>query len=496
MRLACRLIPRWPKLAWAARFPKGADEVEVLHGPMVETRPEWCVEAVWAGDFDKGDFDRTDLIFGSGIRCRGDKVVFVTSGTVTDRLWYTHQAGLWVVSNSLPALLAIAHVSLCEDYSGYANDMASVDRAGLRRYVREVPSRPALTRILYFSNLCFDGRDLEAIEKPDVMPPIKTFTDYYAFLTDTAGRLKANLSSPDRRNRIVPLVGVSSGYDSAATAVIARHAGCTRAVTIANSTSFWRGSDSGAEIARRLGLRCRAYTNSPAHYRDELTVWAAAGRSGGLNMTVFDYPEPLCLLFTGNFGDKIWDRAYHDLSNPTGDFDAFLGEFRLAQGMFHCVVPWWGIRHAQEIHATGLREDMKPWTLNTDYDRPIARRLVEEAGVPRAAFGVRKRNTSVNAPFAWPYSPESQASLRRYLRERGRRALSPSVVRLARRVAHLEFLFYWNVQLKFGLVKRFRPWYSPGARSLLFRWANSELKSQYERAMHHDAQCAKEGRPQ
>ena len=34
---------------------------------------------------------------------------------------------------------------------------------------------------------------------------------------------------------------------------------------------------------------------------------------------------------------------------------------------------------------------MKPWVLGTDYDRPIPRRILEERGVPRAAFGQVKR---------------------------------------------------------------------------------------------------------
>jgi len=45
MRLSPRLVPDWPKLAWVARLTKGADTIEVLHGPMVETAKDWCAEA-------------------------------------------------------------------------------------------------------------------------------------------------------------------------------------------------------------------------------------------------------------------------------------------------------------------------------------------------------------------------------------------------------------------------------------------------------------------
>jgi hypothetical protein len=37
---------------------------------------------------------------------------------------------------------------------------------------------------------------------------------------------------------------------------------------------------------------------------------------------------------------------------------------------------------------------MKPWSVGNNYDRPIARRIIEEAGVDRRAFGMRKMASS------------------------------------------------------------------------------------------------------
>ena len=34
---------------------------------------------------------------------------------------------------------------------------------------------------------------------------------------------------------------------------------------------------------------------------------------------------------------------------------------------------------------------MEPWRVHTNYDRPIPRRIAEEAGVPRELFGNKKR---------------------------------------------------------------------------------------------------------
>lgn len=38
---------------------------------------------------------------------------------------------------------------------------------------------------------------------------------------------------------------------------------------------------------------------------------------------------------------------------------------------------------------------MAPWTLNTDYDRPISRRILDEAGVLRKDFGQIKRGSDL-----------------------------------------------------------------------------------------------------
>ncbi len=487
MKSAMTLIPRvvegWPRLAWVATLQEGRREVQVLHGPMVETADDWIAEAVWAGDFAQGGFDLTDLVFGTGIRRRGDQVTFVSSGTAVDRLVYCARDGRWHISNSLPALLAAAGLVLCDDYPFYTRDLVTIETRGIRRYTRRIPAKPTDIHVLYFNNLTYNGQALKETEKPAMSPGLACFADYRDFLTDAARRLGTNLASPMRHHAVLPLVALSSGYDSPAVAVIARHAGCSQAATIRQSTSLWRGSDSGAKIAERLGLSCSSYDHHATSYMDEVSIWAAFGRAGGLNLTLFDYPRPLCLFFNGSFGDKIWDRQYRDLSEPVGDTDSPLGEFRLCNGLFHCVVPWWGIRHAQEIHAIGSLEEMAPWTLHTAYDRPIARRIVEEAGVPRGTFAVRKKNASSNAPILWPYSPEARASFRAYLAERGVRIPSDRWIRFARRLSLLGHLVDINLLRPIGLGFRIAGLLRHPGSDLLFQWANAELRRRYEEGL-------------
>ncbi len=479
MDLRMHKVPDWPKLAWVARMRPGGAAVEALHGPYVERRRDWCVEAVWAGRFEEGDFDRTDLVFGTGVRLRDGVVRFVNAGTGVDRLWHVAHEGGYAVSNSLPALLAVTGLALREDYTGYSDDIQSVEVRGIRHYVREIPSSGPPLGVLYFDDLVYDGRTLVAAEKPSVAPPFPTFAAYEAFLIETAHALGENSRARDRRWPVTGIVGVSSGYDSPAVAVVARHAGCTRAVTIHQSRSLWRGPDSGEPVARALGLPCAVYDHSPRNYRLEHAVWAATGLAGGLNLTLFDYPEPLAMFYSGSYGDKVWDRRPHDLSEPVGDRDHLLGEFRLIQGLFQCVVPWWGIHRAGEINALGAREEMAPWTLGNSYDRPVARRLAEEAGIPRKAFGIRKKDTSSNVSFLWPRTREAQARFARWLRDRGLEAPSRARVGLFRKLAKLEGLIYYNLPAKLRPKRRLRPWLRLAGTRRLFQWGNEELKAVY-----------------
>lgn len=486
MELDAQLVRGWPKLAWVAVWPPGAGKMTVYHGPYVEVHAQWCAEAVWVGGFAAGDFDRTDLVFGTGIRCRGDEVTFVTSGSTLDRLCYCHSAGAWHVANSLPALLAVTGLALRDDYGDYIKDIDTlVD--GLAVYKRSLPADGGDVCLVHFNNLVYDGKSLREVEKADSAPRFETFQVYHGYLLETAKRLAANMNDPARKHKVRPLVTVSTGYDASMAAVIARHAGCREAVTITRATSLWRGSDSGEEISRHLALSCRTYGRTAERYPLEETMWSVAGSPSILNWTLFDYPEPLCLFFTGCYGDRVWsrrDRDYRDAFEGIGLAHGGMGEFRLFKGVFHCPLPFWGMRHFRELKAISFSDEMAPWALYTDYDRPICRRIVEEAGVPRSLFGTRKKNTSHNAAFLWPYSPESRVRFRAFLESRGVAAPSEASVWLRRQVAWAESLLYHNVALKLGLRKAsLRRWITSRANDLLFHWANDELRKMYAEAL-------------
>lgn len=485
MRIAARTIAAWPKLAWVAQVVPDAQEVQVLHGPMVETGNDWIVEAVWAGEFASGDFDRTDLVFGTGIRVRGERVVFVSAGTTFDRLWYCRSGQGLVVANTLPGLLSVSGWSLRTDYPHYARDIKSITQ-GLDGRVRSLSTDAGEVTSVYFNNLVLaDGRLCE-VTKPDTAPEFTRYSDYRRFLSDVAAALGANMNSCARRHPVTPLASISSGYDSCAASVVARDAGCRRTVTITQSTSLWRGSDSGAAVAKALGMDCSEYARSAPRYTFEEAVWAACAWPGILNWTLFDYPEPLCLFFTGCHGEKMWDRVDHDHSDPFVRRDvSSLGfcEFRLIRGVFQSPVPYWGVRHSQQLKRITLSEEMQPWWTGKDYDKPIPRRIVEEANVPRAAFGTRKKNSVIGASFLFPLSPQCQSRFREYLRSHNESAPSARLLWLTDRLAQLDNLVYRNTLKRLNIARKPRPWSHWAAQRMLFPWANHELTARYMRGL-------------
>lgn len=481
MRLEQCVIPSWPKLSWVARCPRGSETVTVYHGPMVETSDQWAVEAVWVGPFEEGGFDRTDLVFGTGVRLRDNDVVFVASGTVFDRLWHCRKDDSVFVSNSLPVLLAVTGWDLVSEYPDYAADARSVMR-GLEEGNRTIPANGGDVHMHYYHNLVWCDGELRVEKKPDTAPEFQSYEDYRAFLRETSESLAGNMSSPQRDHAVTPITSISSGYDSCVAAVVACDAGCTQAVTIDKATSLWRGSDSGEPIARALGLTCRTYGRVPRDVPHELALWAGEGRPGILNWTQFDFPQPLSLLFTGCHGEKMWDRVSHDHPDPFVRRDpSSLGfcEFRLHVGVFQTAVPFWGVRHSRELHEITARE-MKPWYFGPDaYDKPIARRITEEADVQRNAFGQSNKNTSLESRFLWPFSPRMQEDFAAYLRDHGVEGFSVRCAGWMRLMSKLESLLYMNVLKRMGLQRRRWQWDRLRRESWPFKWANQRLRDRY-----------------
>lgn len=469
LRLQTHEVEDWPHLTWVARTREGTLRTRLFHGPTVEVGRDWAIEGAWSGDYVQGGFDRTSLVFGSGVRCRDECTTFVSAGSNVDRLWYIRDGRERFVSNSLPALLAATRTRLFDSVPNYPAQVGSLrTKAGIGRV--EIFSKSGPIQCVYHYNIRWDGRKMTLAQKPFDSPRFDSFTTYRNYLLESVRGVVENATSSARNRPMSMLTTVTRGYDSTAVSVLASEAGCERAATIRSGRSVVPRSDSGTEIAEHLGLTCTEYPLGGRDDSEELAFWAATGTVADANLSVFDYGEPPCLFFSGVHGGNIWSRDINDFHS--GNLNALgMCEFRLREGVVHFPVPCCGVRRNWEVYEMSNASSMSPWSVDGSYDRPVPRRIVEEAGVPRESFGMQKTATMHDESFLWPRDPELHRSYARYIRERGE---SVPPVRLGRLLDKLEQYFLYPVRTRLlSSASPARFWRS--SSRLLFQWANHEL---------------------
>ena len=529
--LVFRSIEGWPPLAWLARCDARTGEVSVLHGRRVETTREWFCEAAWDGPYEAGDFDQTDIVTGSGGRVRDGGVTFVASGALCDRLHSFEDADriVWI-SNSLPCLLQSIGGEVDPTDTAYGNFFLTI-RHGIDKYNRWLQTSAGPVQLTYFDNLRWDDDGATTLEpKPFGDRTFPDFASYRSFLAQSMAAIMDNACSTKRAHALRPLSTLSSGYDSTTITVLAREAGLEDVLT------FTRGfdgpslggpteSDSGAAVARMLGLRCHAIDPADRVALQEVPFFAANASGEDVQFTGAARQLEGRLLFTGYYGDRIWGNGPTNVS-PTivrrGVDGLSLSEFRLWAGFLNCVVPFWATRSIAQIHAITHSAEMKPWDVPGGYSRPICRRIIEEAGIPRGAYAVRKRASGAFPLWRRSFlSASSAADYVRWLRaERGRwmrsrRVPPPTSVRLdsavmsaARLVESATERVAWSVATRTGwsalphypAIERLRTFTSPDAatppwipklRRHVFPWALARAKARYllpdHPAAHHPA---------
>jgi hypothetical protein len=422
LRVDATLNPAWPPGAWLACCHTHSDTIQLTHGRNIEVTPEWFGEVVWAGSYTAGAFDETDVVFGSGGRIRGRQVTFVSPASTVDRLHSLQRDGRAWISNSLALLSTATAARLDPAYPRYAPDLRSIVN-GLSRHRDTLDTSAGTIRLTYYDNLTWDGTALRPAPKPTPWRDFGSFAAYRGFLDGALAGMAANMADGARAHPYRFLGTISSGYDSATVATLARPHGLREVVTF--TTSRTGEPDSGAEVAAALGLE-RIEVPRDAWRNGELPevpFLAADGKGEDVYFAGAAGRLEGRVLLTGFHGDKMWDEQTTATSPDIvrGDQSGLsLSEFRTRAGFVHVPLAFLGVRQIKDIRALSVSPAMRPWHTRPDYSRPICRRIVEEAGVPRAAFGQRKNAASVL--FYDRGSALSSASLSDYaawLRDRG-----------------------------------------------------------------------------
>jgi len=403
MRLRFEQRPELPLLAWCARVELGVSEVRVLHGAGVDTREDGFVEGVWNGPFEAFDFLDASVQCGTGGSSRGGRLRFGGSSDQQSLIFSLAGPRALFVSNSATFAMMAAGEEPDPLHPFYSYDLIAIWRAGLHCPDGRIPLRSGRTLGVHMRSILeVDGQGRVSFSERPTGPVPTDYASYHALLLDAVRDVFRNGAAPGRSVRFEPLAAISRGYDSTATAALASQAGCREAISFLDMQRRDPRDDSGAESARRLGMTC--------HERDR---WAHLAGDGSAEREaafvvyttaiVWHGAEDLLrgsVLVTGTLGELVWDKEHtaivSDLALPFARWPGSIGqmELRLRLGYACFALPYVAALHTQAVHRITASDEMAPWRLGGRYDRPIPRRIAEEAGLPRDSFGVRKLGTA------------------------------------------------------------------------------------------------------
>jgi hypothetical protein len=273
--------------------------------------------------------------------------------------------------------------------------------------------------------------------------------------------------------------------------------------------------DSGRPVAEALGLPCVERGREAAATGAQELEWLTPGTGGG------DYPlrvfEPELrggtVLLTGVHGDSVWERT----NRPSGLIrrgdatGASIADFRRRVGFLHVPVPFIGALRDAEIKAISNSVEMRHYSVGGTYDRPICRRILEEAGIPRTLIGRRKRAVATHFSRDMRLiSPEVRTAFRAELQTRGieadvRRDLRKfQAVRAVYRVLRKAIKIAPVLDTPLGpfrdrLEGRFRARENSRYANLLFVWAIEQrmaaLANPHDRSRWSETGDTRVGRP-
>lgn len=424
-----------PKLAWIAKINRTSNTIEVTHGPSVECTNNFMVEGVWDGKFEEGNFHRSQNFFGSGIKLEDGNVYISTSASSIDRMLFCKFKRNYLFSNSLILLLAYTGAKLDSNHN-YKQESLSACMSR-NQYNREFTIiHPEIKNFyqVFHENIIYDQGQIE-FEYRYKKKTINSYGECLTFINDILKKYRNNYDSDKRRIVLNPFSMISMGYDSTAVSALVKEIG-VKSVFIASRMkhTIQRVAKvdevAGAkQIAKKLGCNVLFLDNKRKTISEDelyfLSTTYPKHNSGawsevGLHLMA-KYIEDNCnagVVFSGHHGDSVWDSNIPDshlaeVRVPNHPF-GFCSEMRLKSGFINIPLPGVLATNIKDIAEITHSPEMEPWRLHNSYDRPIPRRIAEEAGVDRHLFGVEKN--WVATMYHLPINSHLRESFFKYLR--------------------------------------------------------------------------------
>ena len=399
MQLEAVEVGAIPRLAYC--LVADGELIRLYHGAAVEAHGDWFTDGAWDGDFGDGRFD-VGVLVGTGGRLIDGGVRLVAGVNPADRVFLVRRAQGWVASNSLPFLLAMLQDELDPAHMTYRSLFVSLMH-GLRIGQRTFPTRGgASVRLLVDERVDLVGARSDFASRP-VEAPFTSYEHYRAHLAETLGWVVENAADQRRKIPYPAIITASGGYDSTAALVLASEVGCHLAVNLLrpdpdSPDGGW--IDHPGPVTDKIGtelIECERDTWRERTDLPEADLAAAGTDFTEIALLALDDAVEGRLVIGADAGDSLWSydvyRAYPDIVREATPGQS-LSEHRLRRGYITCPIPFFGYTAMRSIQDITRSPEMAAWSVGGHYDRPIPRRIVEDAGVDRSAFALRKYGTA------------------------------------------------------------------------------------------------------
>ena len=247
----------------------------------------------------------------------------------------------------------------------------------------------------------------------------KNFEDYTRKILDVLSCIHANATDKRRRCSYGVITTISRGYDAPTASAFAASVGCNETFTFCD-----KPDDDGTEIAKALGYEKIHRVHSKAFVKNNSFLEAEALASGETGSTFIAFEELYRnkILIIGSRGDSVYERLHGNVNdcfdfhegNQLSQTSLTIYENMLKNNSITLSVPLIGADKWSNMARISNSEEMKAFSIGDDYDRPIARRILEEAGVERPMFGQRKFGAGVSYNLDNFYSIKQKMSVKSY----------------------------------------------------------------------------------
>jgi len=456
-------IDHLPRLAWCIEIEKNKKEVNVYHGQWVETLQDFFVEGAWDGPFQEGNFYKSLGFFGTGGKIKeGDY-----------------------------------------NYIPYQVDLLNMIK-GMKYHNGSIPIDGGNSVYIYhYRNIVIDSNLNIEVEYKKEPPEFENFETYKNFIINTLHQLHENATSTYRGVKYSLISMISTGYDSPACTVLGMEIGLKNALTFRTARGLGVNEgpeDSAKSICDVLGINVKEFNRLSILDKDgypEAEFVASGDLGQDFEIAALGKDLEGKILLVGYHGDTMWNVNKMNVTKDIQRGDAggcCWVDFKFRTGYIFVPVPYIGCLSLPSINRLSKSKEMEPWRVWNRYDRPVARRIVEDKGVPRKMFGQKKKAISIllNSEKTL-YSQMTKESVKSFdlfyeLNKKRRNKYLQSYYKLMYKIYYCIHVFnsypnrvlsYYKINIKLSNIISGKFSQNPGKPSFLVHWGISIIKNRY-----------------